>query len=131
MNTKDIPNISRNVPPSNPPSNPTPEVPPTGPASPVGPAPVNPVPPVSPTPSPVSPSSGPSPKPIIEKSKKDSFLEGINKSISNQHIVAVLKAATEANIAGELTNDEFNEINKAAEQKLQKLNKRSDEEKVI
>lgn len=63
--------------------------------------------------------------------KKNTFLNGIEKSLSNQQIVAVLKAATEANINGEITDAEFAEINEAAEQKLKKLNKRTDEEKVI
>ena len=108
IDTKDIPNISRNVPPSNPPSNPTPsveptpEVPPTGPISPVGSAPVNPVSPSSPTPSPVSPSSGLSPKPTIEKKvtlNEYVTLEELAKELVNNHLVNIpAKGLTTGNL---------------------------------
>ena len=94
--------------------------------------------PTSPTGSPINPEPTPSSKPPVVPSPtseiisiKNSFLNGINKSLSNQHVLAVLKAATEANVRGELTDDEFIEINEAVKQKLEKLNKRTDEEKVI
>ena len=112
--------------------------PPTGPNPPTsGPIPPAPSPTPSTTPS-VSPELKPSSEPSVVSfptngttNIKDSFLNGINKSLSNQHVLAVLKAATEANIRGELTDDEFIEINEAVKQKLEKLNKRTDEEKVI
>ena len=84
---------------------------------------------------PETPSTPPAPpvNPVVptHNDKKNTFLNGIEKSLSNQHIVAVLKSATEANMNGEITNAEFAEINEAAKQKLEKLNKRTDEEKVI